>query len=104
MCVMTQSENSQQRHNLGEIVLTSLDSRGLEWHKRVSNFVGNDMGSISTTQWNIWYIYDRWYTSATQFGNIGKKGEITSNLWCNTPQGMGKNGSPTPLQPSQLVK
>ena len=37
---MSQFKNSWQRQNFGKIVLTSLDSRGFEWHKRVLNLVG----------------------------------------------------------------
>ena len=51
--VMTQFENSQQRQNLGENALTSLDSRGFEWHKRVLNLLGNYMGRLNTTQWTL---------------------------------------------------
>ena len=51
--VMSQFENSQQRQNFGKIVLTSLDSRGFEWHKRVSNLVGTDVGSLRTLQWTL---------------------------------------------------
>ena len=35
---------------------------------------------------------------------IGKNGKITSNLWCNSPQGIGRNGSPNPMRPYKLVK
>ena len=74
--VMSQFENSQQRQNFGKIALTSLDSRGFEWNKRVSNLEGNDMESIININWNILYIYYISYTYATRFGIDGKKGKL----------------------------
>ena len=67
--------------NFRNTFLTSIDSRGFEWHKRVSNLVGTDVGSFL----NLLYIYYNSYTSATGFGHDGKKGKITSKLWCNSP-------------------
>ena len=83
--VMTQFQNSKQRHNLGKIVVTCLGSRGFEWLKRVSNFIGNDTVSLSTTQGTLYSLYNSLYTSSTRFGEIGKNGKITSKLWCNSP-------------------
>ena len=48
MLCMSQFKNSKQRKNFGKIVLTSLESRGFKWLKRVSNLVGTDVGGLRT--------------------------------------------------------
>ena len=84
--------------------MTCLGSRGFEWLKRVSNFIGNDILSLRTTQGTLYSIYNSLYTSSTRFGKLEKMvkllvncGAIRPRLWAEmalqilwNPQNMSK--------------